>query len=130
MKRPTTRAASISRMTPPRMSAGERLMWGEYAKLRDSKAPQSKLAAWARKNGVRLKAFNRVGLEREYVAPKVTAKAKSCSDRCGMDKFETTTIVKKRKVVMSCTLSGCSYNRDLKIWVCGYECVAVAKAIR
>jgi hypothetical protein len=130
MKLSTTKAPSISRIAPPRMSAGERLMWREYEKLREAKAPRSELAAWAEKHKVKLGRGGRVLLERNYAAPQVVAKAKSCSDRCGMDSFETTTFVKKRKVVMSCKLDGCFYNRDLRAWVCSYACVAVAKAIR
>ena len=130
MKRPSSNAARVTRISPPRMSIAERAMWGEYEALREAKAPRSALAAWARKHKVKLGVGGRVRLERNYAAPQVVAKAKSCSDRCGMDSFETTTFVKKRKVVMSCKLSSCFYSRDLKSWVCGYECTAVSKAIR
>jgi hypothetical protein len=130
MKKSATKSASITRIAPRRMNAGERVMWREYEKLRAAKAPRSALAAWARKHKVELGSGGRVVLERNYAAPVVTAKAKSCSDRCGMDKFETTTIVNKRKVAMSCKLDGCFYSRDLRAWVCSYECTAVSKAIR
>lgn len=130
MKQSASKAASISRIAPPRMSAGERVMWREYEELREAKAPRGELLAWARRHKVKLRTRGRVELVREYRAPLVTAREKTCSDRCKTKSFQTTNIVNNQKVVTSCKLDGCFYNRDLKFWVCTYDCMAVARAIR
>ena len=113
------------------MAATEKKMWTEYAKARKAKTPKTALAAWARKHNVRLKGRNRVAMRVAHKAPasappprtQTLAMQKNCSGICYITHFERFEKYGKSKMVTSCDLVGCSYDKESRFWICWYDCI-------
>ena len=117
----------VPRLESREMSAMEKKMWKDYAAARKAKTSKTALSAWARKYNVQLTSRNRVKIVKAFKgdgpAPTRTASAQNdCSSICGIKKFERWSKVGNSKMVLSCTLSSCEYKRELKSWVCWYQC--------